>query len=111
LLPAPALGLFWAPDNGSRPVQMAMKEAFPVKATPSCIGWSAGQIECFLPDKAFSDYFTTSSAGAGIFHVLSYNTDHFANRERLALASVLKASSSTPDFGKSRSELRRLQQN
>ena len=85
----PPVGLFWAPDNGSRPVQMAMIEKFFLKAAPSCIGWSAGQIECFFPNKAISDVVNQSETDANIFHVLSYNTDAFATRQRLALASVL----------------------
>ncbi|SHG59924.1 hypothetical protein SAMN05444169_3258 [Bradyrhizobium erythrophlei] len=84
-LPA-SWGLFWAPDDASRPVQIAMLEQFQLKATPSCIGWSAGQIECFYPNKALSDSVTSSETNANIFHVLSYNTDHGGNllREELA---------------------------
>jgi len=85
----PPVGLFWAPDDGSRPVQIAALEEFFLKATPSCIGWSAGQIECFFPNKALSDYVRPSETNANIFHVLSYNTDHFATLQREALASVL----------------------
>jgi hypothetical protein len=63
-----------------------MLDLFQLKATPSCIGWSAGHIECFYPNKALSDSVTSSETNANIFHVLSYNTDHGGNllREELA---------------------------
>jgi hypothetical protein len=86
----PALwGLYWAPDDATRPVQIAMLESFQLRATPSCIGWGVGQIECFFPDKALSDLATIRESGATIWHVLSYNLDSLALREQTLIAANL----------------------
>ena len=69
-------GLFWIPDDGSRPLRLAMGESFPLKATPSCIGWMPGQIECFFPDKTIDPHAQSATqADAMIWHVLSYGED------------------------------------